>query len=118
MRLRIRHGRVESCAAAAPRANRLRTPQDLQGSIESTMDTSRLRELAISDAGFVFDPTTGHTFNVNATALFMLRALKEHAPVDRILNDMAAAFDVEPEHDLARDLDEFISRLREQGLIR
>jgi hypothetical protein len=28
--------------------------------------------LAISDTGFVFDPTTGHTYNVNGTALVML----------------------------------------------
>ena len=42
-------------------------------------NTERLRELAISDAGFVFDPLTGHTYNVNATALAALRALKEGA---------------------------------------
>ena len=82
------------------------------------MDISRLRELAISDAGFVFDPTTGHTFNVNATALQLLRALKEGVPADRIVMDLSAAFEVEVEHDLARDVDEFISQLREQGLIR
>lgn len=82
------------------------------------MDISRLRELAISDAGFVFDPATGHTFNVNATALQMLRAIKEGTPIDRVLADLADAFEVEPGQDLARDLDEFLSRLREQGLIR
>ena len=82
------------------------------------MDTSRLRELAISDAGFVFDPTTGHTFNVNATALLLLRALKENAGSGRMLTDLAEAFEVDHEHDLARDIEEFLSQLREHGLIR
>ena len=82
------------------------------------MDTSRLRELAISDTGFVFDPTTGHTYNVNATALVLLRALKVGTSMDGVLGELNASFEVEPGQDLARDVEEFVSRLREQGLIK
>ena len=82
------------------------------------LDVTRLRDLAISDAGFVFDPLTGHTYNVNATALALLRALKDDRPRDAIAAELREAFELDPEHDVARDVDEFISRLREHGLIR
>jgi PqqD family protein of HPr-rel-A system len=81
------------------------------------MSTSRLGELAISDTGFVFDPLTGHTYNVNGTALALLRALKSGKPLDAILAELNASFEVEPGQDLARDVEEFISRLREQSLV-
>ena len=39
--------------------------------------STRLTELAISDTGFIFDPGSGATFNVNATGLIALAALRE-----------------------------------------
>lgn len=82
------------------------------------LDVSRLRELAVSDAGFVFDPVTGHTFNVNQTALAVLRALKEgHAP-EAVVASVRDGFELEPEDDVQRDVDEFIARLRDQGLVK
>ena len=84
----------------------------------TVLDVSRLRDLAISDAGFVFDPLTGHTYNVNETALAALRALKAGESLDRVKASLQDNFDVEPEIDVARDLDDFLSHLREQGLVR
>jgi PqqD family protein of HPr-rel-A system len=83
-----------------------------------SLDVSRLRDLAISDTGFVFDPVTGYTFTVNETALAVLRALKGGQPPDAIATGLEASFEVEPGEDLARDVDEFVARLREQGLVR
>jgi PqqD family protein of HPr-rel-A system len=82
------------------------------------LDTSRLRDLAVSDAGFVFDPTTGHTYNINSTALFVLNALKAGDAPELIVTNLAASFDVELESDLSRDVTDFVSRLREHGLVR
>lgn len=82
------------------------------------LDTSRLRALAVSDAGFVFDPLTGHTYNLNASAVRVLAALKDGTAPDAIAAALADAFDVEPEADLARDVEEFISQLREHGLVK
>ena len=76
-------------------------------------NTERLRELAISDAGFVFDPLTGHTYNVNATALAALRALKEGATPEAVIAALHDQFDTEPEDDIARDVYELVGRLRE-----
>lgn len=82
------------------------------------LDVSRLRDLAISDGGFVFDPLTGHTYNVNGPALLILRALKNGAELDAVAAEVRGAFDLYPDDDLARDLDEFLSRLRQHGLVR
>ena len=82
------------------------------------LDTSRLRDLAISDSGFVFNPTTGHTYNINSTANHVLKALKDGATEKAIVDGLMDTFDAEPESDLARDVSEFISRLREHGLVK
>jgi PqqD family protein of HPr-rel-A system len=84
----------------------------------AALDVSRLRDLAISDAGFVFDPLTGHTYNVNETALAVLNALKAGASLDAVVAGMRDTFDVDPDTDLARDLDDLLAHLREQGLVR
>jgi PqqD family protein of HPr-rel-A system len=82
------------------------------------LDVSRLRDLAISDTGFIFDPLTGHTYSANQTALAVVRALKAGESADAIVQQLADLFDTEPEDDLARDVDEFLVRLREDGLVR
>ncbi len=81
-------------------------------------NTDRLRELAISDAGFVFDPVTGHTYNVNATALAALRALKEGASPEAVIANVQEAFETDADDDVARDVYDLLSRLREHGLIK
>jgi PqqD family protein of HPr-rel-A system len=82
------------------------------------LDTSRLRDLAVSDSGFVFDPTTGHTYTLNATALAVLRALKDGAAPDEVARALDAAFELDGSEDLERDVQEFLSQLRAQGLVK
>ena len=52
-------------------------------------DLNRLRDLALSDTGFVFDPCSGATFTVNATGLAVLKGLTDRttrrAQVDALL---------------------------------
>ena len=79
--------------------------------------STRLRELAISESGFVFDPHTGHAFTVNATGLVLLRILHSGCGLDQAAEKLRDAFDVVDE-DVSRDVDEFVARLREHGLVR
>mgnify|MGYP001332519393 CR=1 FL=1 len=81
-------------------------------------NSERLRELAISDAGFMFDPLTGHTYNVNSTALAALRALKEGASPEAVIAELQTAFETDADHDVARDVYDLLSRLREHGLVK
>ncbi|MCU0690018.1 MAG: HPr-rel-A system PqqD family peptide chaperone [Polyangiaceae bacterium] len=81
------------------------------------LDPSRLRNLAISESGFLFDPVTGHTFNVNATGLAVIQALKAGKSESDIVAHLRDGFEQEGGEDVARDLEEFMARLREQGLV-
>lgn len=81
-------------------------------------DTSRLHTLAVSDSGFAFDPATGHTYNLNATALAVLQGLKAGLAPEAITAQLHDSFDAEPEADVARDVAEFLQQLRQHGLVK
>ena len=76
----------------------------------------RLRDLAISETGFVFDPFSGATFTVNATALCILDGLKRGLDRAAIVGALHAKFDT-LEADLPRDIDEVLQALRMFGLV-
>jgi PqqD family protein of HPr-rel-A system len=81
------------------------------------MDISRLRQLALSDSGFVFDPVTGHTFTVNAAGLVVLGGLKEGLTADAIVTRLRDELELDGTEDVGRDVDDFLARLREHGLV-
>lgn len=80
------------------------------------MDHPRIRDLAISGTGFVFDPHTGSTFSANETGLEILRALAEGLDRAAISARLRERFEVEaPE--VERDLSEFLLALRRDELL-
>jgi hypothetical protein len=81
--------------------------------------STRLAELAISDTGFIFDPGSGATFNVNATGLIALAALRDGVdPVDtaEIAARVRARFPSAPP-DIGDHVSEFVRTLRQMGLV-
>jgi len=76
----------------------------------------RLKDLAISDTGFVFDPFSGATYTVNDTARCVLDGLKKGLHRDELVALLAGRFETAGE-DLARDLDELVQSLRLFGLV-
>jgi PqqD family protein of HPr-rel-A system len=82
------------------------------------IQTPRLRDLALSDSGFVFDPMTGHSFTVNPSGLHILRLLKDGLPPEKIAASLVDAFELEAGEDAGRDVQDFVMQLRECGLIR
>jgi PqqD family protein of HPr-rel-A system len=81
------------------------------------MDATHLRQLAISDSGFVFDPTTGHTFTVNPTGALVIAALKDGCEHDEIVQRLRDGFDLDGSEDPVRDVEDFLARLSEHGLV-
>ncbi len=71
----------------------------------------RLHRLAINDEGFVFDPTTGESYTVNQTGLFILKKLKENKSTEEIVEALAEMFDAVPET-AERDVIDFIAHLK------
>ncbi len=82
------------------------------------IQAAHLRELALSDSGFVFDPMTGHTFTVNPSGLRILRWLKDGVELEEVAHRLANDFEVQPGEDPARDVQDFLAQLRECGLMK
>ena len=76
----------------------------------------RLDDLAVSETGFVFDPYSGATFSLNASALCLLRGLKDGLDRDGLIARLEESFDVIGA-DLSRDIDEFLELLRYNGVL-
>ena len=89
-----------------------------QSKVESSSGTGLfpplevLKHLAVSESGFVFDPSSGHHFTLNETGLVLLRLLLKGARLDQILDTLSNDFDADP-REIERDVIEFVSALRE-----
>lgn len=77
---------------------------------------TRIQQLAISDEGFVFDPSTGESFTVNRSGLLILKALKKNKPVKDIAASLQQSFDMAPA-DVERDVIDFVEHLRTYRLM-
>jgi len=77
----------------------------------------KLKDLAVSETGFVFDPYTGSSFNTNGTGRWILDGLKRGLDRPGIVRGLRDEFEVVEEEDLERDLDEFLFLLRENGVL-
>lgn len=77
---------------------------------------NRLKDIAISESGFLFDPYSGSTFNTNETGRRILQLLKEGKDMDAIQFEIRNQFKV-GEEDLRSDIYEFIHLLTDAGLL-
>jgi PqqD family protein of HPr-rel-A system len=75
-----------------------------------------LENLAVSDTGFVFDPSSGATFTLNASGLVILNALREGLSLDEIVARLRDHFD-DVGGDAKDDVFDFVARLRQQGIL-
>ena len=77
---------------------------------------AKLKDLAVSETGFIFDPHTGATYTTNGSGVAILRGLQEGLDRDAVIARLRGGFEV-AEADLDRDIDEFIQILRENALV-
>jgi Coenzyme PQQ synthesis protein D (PqqD) len=82
------------------------------------MHHEHLRDLALSDTGFVFNPLTGHTFTVNATGQLALRCLKDGMSPEETALRLAQEFTTDEHEDPVRDVHDFVLQLRDCGLLK
>jgi hypothetical protein len=76
----------------------------------------KLKDLAVSETGFVFDPHTGNSYNTNETGRAILLALQEGLAREAVIMALMSDFETTGD-DLERDLDEFLFLLRENGVL-
>ena len=74
------------------------------------------KNIATSEEGFIFNPTTGDSFSANNIGTEIILLLKHGKSVPDIVIEMSSKYDVEPSL-FERDLDEFMSLLKEFNIL-
>lgn len=74
------------------------------------------RNLAISETGFVFDPTTGDSYTLNSTGLEIIQLLKEGKTKEDIIRQMTETYDVDI-HTFERYFFDFAGMLKQMQLV-
>lgn len=82
----------------------------------SIVSTDRLKSLAISDTGFIFDPATGSAFSSNGVGLRIIGCLKEGMDSAEIIQLLSEIYDVSLD-ELESDVTDFIRSLKDAYLI-
>jgi hypothetical protein len=79
------------------------------------MASEALKNLALSDTGFVFDPTTSNTYTLNETGLAIVRLLKIDKTKEDIIQSIISEYEVDSD-EIERDYSDMIIQLTELGL--
>lgn len=79
------------------------------------IDMSILRNVAISESGFLFNPTTGDSFTLNDTAIHIVSLLKENKNKEEIISSIVDKFDVE-KNTADKDYEDFVFSLKSYKL--
>ncbi|MBI9067843.1 MAG: PqqD family protein [Salinivirgaceae bacterium] len=74
------------------------------------------KNIAVSKTGFLFDPNTGASFNLNKTGQFILKMLEEHKDEKEIMNEVLEKYDVEA-NVYQRYMDDFTMMLKQFGIV-
>lgn len=80
-------------------------------------DTRRLKKLAISETGFIFDPTTGYIFTTNPIGILIIKALKDGKDFEEIKEVITKEYNCK-EDAIEEDIYDFINQLRSWELIK
>ena len=72
--------------------------------------------LAISESGFLFNPSTGESFTVNPIGAEVIEMLKEGKPEEEILNELLNIYEVDKKS-LQKDLLDFSQILKHYQLL-
>jgi PqqD family protein of HPr-rel-A system len=75
-----------------------------------------LQQLALSEDGFLFDPTSGQSYTVSDTGLFIIKGLKQGQKEDEIARELTEAYDVNSD-EARQDTLDFISHLKSHRLL-
>jgi len=74
------------------------------------------KDIAVSDSGFVFNPTTGESYSVNPIGVEIIELLKQEKSLDEIAQNLTQRYNadiVTIDHDIA----DFINLLKQYSLI-
>jgi len=73
--------------------------------------------IAISESGFIFLPSTGETFTVNYLGSEIINLLKENKGYEEILSFLLDEYDIEVKT-LTKDLNDFLNQLKNLNILK
>ncbi len=74
------------------------------------------KNLAVSETGFIFNPSSGDSFSANPIGAEVLNMLKENKDIDFVKAAILEKYDVEASQ-LEKDIDDFLVLLRDNNLL-
>jgi hypothetical protein len=74
------------------------------------------KNIATSEAGFIFNPGTGDSFSVNTTGADILSLFKENKSLQDVIESISLRYEVE-KIQLEKDLEDFVSQLHGYNLL-
>lgn len=74
------------------------------------------KNIATSEEGFIFNPSTGDSFSANPIGTDILTLFKEEKSLTEIIEAICSKYNVEPIQ-FERDLEDFISQLKDYNII-
>ncbi len=74
------------------------------------------KNIAISDSGFVFNPSTGDSFSTNQVGLEIIRLLKENKSKEELIKELALKFSTD-KSTLEKDLGDFFMMLNSYQIL-
>ena len=75
------------------------------------------KNIAISDSGFVFNPSTGDSFSTNQLGLEIINLMKEGKTIDEVVSSITSKYNVEKSN-VEKDLSDFFSMLTSFQIIK
>lgn len=75
-----------------------------------------LSQLSVGPTGMAFNPNTGHSFVLNNSGTFILKALQAGSEPNEVVKMLTEKYSVRWE-DAERDVTDFLGRLRTLGLL-
>ena len=76
---------------------------------------SKIAHLAMNDEGFVFDPSTGDSYMLNGTGLFILKKLRDEKGLAEIVKALVEEFDIGAD-EAERDTNDFLGQLKQMSV--
>jgi hypothetical protein len=74
------------------------------------------KNIATSEAGFIFNPGTGDSFSVNTIGADILSLFKENKSLQDVIESISLRYEVE-KIQLEKDLEDFVSQLHGYNLL-
>lgn len=80
------------------------------------MNTERIKNLAMSDNGFIFDPSSGYSYSANELGIYILRLLHEGQSKEAIIAAIATEYEATPDN-ISSDIDHYFLMLESLDLL-